>query len=165
MSSFNRRYLIAAIGAAGLAGCGFKPLYGEGQGGGAVGRFALAEATNPVEYAYRERLRRRIGHSDGADLLVLSRVDLQERGVAVTRARDITRFRVEGSATAQIVERGSGKVVATELVKGSTGFDATSSVFATRQARKAAEERLAIDLAERAATRILARAAELGGGS
>lgn len=158
---FKRKY-IAILGALLIAGCGFEPVYQENKTGPNVGSFALIEATNPIEFAYRERLRRRLGDpSTNTAFLIVSKISLEDRGVAVTQAREITRVRVEGQAIAQIVDQQSGNVVSTESVAGVTGYDATASAFATRSAKNAAEERLATDLAERIAARILAKSKDL----
>lgn len=150
MSLCNRRSFLAFGAVAGLAACGFQPVYRKGGSPEAlVGAILLPEAVDPVSFAYRERLRRRFGDAgDAATYVLESETALSETGIAITQASDVTRYRVTGETTWKLVERTTGNVVLADRSSAFTGFDATSSAFSAREARKAAKTRLAQELAE-----------------
>lgn len=150
MSSFSRRTLLSFGAMAGLSACGFQPVYRKGGGAEALrGAILLPEAVDPISFAYRERFRRRFGDAgDGARYLLENKTELSETGIAITQASDVTRYRLLGETSWRLIDRESGDVVLEDVASAFTGFDATSSAFSVREARKAAEDRLATELAE-----------------
>lgn len=146
-----------------LAGCGFRPLYGEGGGAGRMlGAVALQEAASPEDFAYRERLRRRLGSDEGAgapEWRLSWSLRFDETGIAITREADVTRYRLIASAK-YTLERldGSTPPVLGE-VRAIGAYDATSSTYSTLSAERAELGDLAVELAELTATRLLADAA------
>lgn len=158
MSSCNRRWVLGA-GIA-LAGCGFQPVHRSGGAAEALrGRITLAEARSPVDFAFRERLRRRIGDADGAgDWRLVFDVELTERGAAIEQDLDVTRFNITGIAKFALISVSTEPSYDEETVIATASFDAVAEAFATRSARKAAEQRLARELAERVSARLYALA-------
>lgn len=150
MSSYNRRTLIAFGAVAGLSACGFQPVYRKDAAAeGLRGAILLPEAVDPVSFAYRERIRRRFGDASvGARYLLENKTSLSETGIAITQASDVTRYRVLGETSWRLIDRETGDVVLEDVASAFTGFDATSATFSVRAARKAAEERLATELAD-----------------
>ena len=165
MSSFSRRAFLAFGALAGLSACGFQPVYRKGGGAEALrGSILLPEAVDPVSFAYRERIRRRFGDGgDGALYLLENTTEISETGIAITQASDVTRYRVLGETSWRLIDRESGDVVLEDIAKAFTGFDATSGAFPVREARKAAEDRLATELAEMTISAISAYLSENGG--
>lgn len=164
MLSFSRRRFLAVGIASGVAACGFKPVYREG--GAPVelrGSVLLPEAVDPISFAYRERLRRRFGDAgDQAVYLLENATKLEESGIAITQASDVTRYRVLGETDWRLINRETGEVMIEDKASAFTGFDATSSAFSVRAARKAAEDRLATELAELTISAISAYLSENG---
>lgn len=158
MSSCNRRWVLGA-GVA-LAGCGFQPVHRAGGPAEALqGRIALAEARSPVDFAFRERMRRKVGDAGGgADWRLIYDLQLTERGAAIEQDLDVTRFNITGTAKFALVSVSSAPSFSEETVIATASFDALADAFATRSARKAAEERLARELAERVSARLYALA-------
>lgn len=159
LSSDRRTFLIGS--AAVLGGCGFRPLYGEGNAGAAaiVDATALQEANDPETYAFRERVRRRLGDAGaGGQFLLQWALEYEEAGVAITRTSDVTRFQVTGIAQYRLIEQTTGKPVQEGSVKTTGAYDATAAAFATRAARRDEKQRIAEELAELAVTRLLAAA-------
>jgi LPS-assembly lipoprotein len=155
MSSCNRRWVLVA-GAA-LTGCGFQPVHGPGEA--LRGRITLAEARSPVDFAFRERLRRRLGDAGGAaDWRLVFDVQLTERGAAIEQNLDVTRFNITGVAKFALISVSTEPSYREETVIATASFDAVAEAFATRSARKAAEQRLARELAERVSARLYALA-------
>ena len=158
MSSCSRRWVLGA-GVA-LAGCGFQPVHRTGGPGEMLrGRIALAEARSPVDFAFRERIRRKVGDAGGtADWRLEYQLQLTERGVAIEQDLDVTRFNITGVAKFSLVSMSSEPSFDEESVVSTASFDALGAAFATRAARQAAEERLARELAERVSARLFALA-------
>lgn len=158
MSLCDRRWVLGAGMA--LAGCGFQPVHKSGGAGDALrGRITLAEARSPVDFAFRERLRRRLGEAGGAaDWRLVYDVQVSERGAAIEQDLDITRFNITGVAKFALVSLSSKPSFDEETVVATASFDAVGQAFATRSARQAAQERLARELAERVSARLYALA-------
>lgn len=156
MLSCNRRWILGA-GLA-LAGCGFQPVHRTGGPGERLkGRIALAEARSPVDFAFRERMRRRVGDAGGAaDWKLVYKLELTERGAAIEQDLDVTRFNITGVARFSLISQSSEPSFDEEVVVSTASFDALGAAFATRAARKSAEERLARELAERVSARLFA---------
>lgn len=154
--AITRRGALAAIGLA-LAGCGFKPLYATGGGGDLVGEVALQDASDPETYAFRERMRRRLGDGGAGATYGLSyEVTLEEQPVAINPAADVTRYRVKAQAEWRLVRLADGFVVSEGDVRTIGAYDATAGVFATRAAQREEREEVATELAELVSARILA---------
>lgn len=167
----DRRTVIALILGGGLAGCGFRPLYREGDGAAALlGAVSLQEAASPEDFAYRERLRRRLGltrqQGGSKRYRLIWRLSVDEDGLASTRNAETTRYRLTALARYRLldltVDEETESVVTEGTVKTIGAYDATSSVYATRASRRDERARLAVELGELTATRILA-AATAGG--
>ncbi|MFP5295786.1 MAG: hypothetical protein ACLGG3_00510, partial [Alphaproteobacteria bacterium] len=60
-----RRLVLAAVSLAGLAGCGFTPLYGEAGVGGSLSRIAVTTQDDRLGYRVREQLEDALGR-DGS---------------------------------------------------------------------------------------------------
>ena len=162
MSSCSRRIFLASGAAAGLSACGFQPVYRAGAAPDALrGSILLPEAVDPISFAYRERIRRRFGDAgDQARYILENKTDLSETGIAITQASDVTRYRVLGETSWRLIDRQNGEVILADKASAFTGFDATSSAFSVREARKAAEDRLAAELAELTISAISAHLSE-----
>ena len=156
MSSFERRaFLIGLVGLS--AACGFRPVYGDGGGGDLVGAVRLQEAVDPESFAFRERMRRRIGHADDGGAFALSyQLELTEEPVAINPASDVTRYRVTAKAKWRLVRQSDGTLAGEGEVKTTGAYDATAAPYATRTARQSERRQLATELAELTATRLLA---------
>lgn len=159
MSSCNRRWVLVAGGA--LAGCGFQPVHrAGGPAGNLRGKITLAEARSPTDFAFRERMRRAFGDAGGAaDWRLVYDLTIDETGAAIAQDLDITRFNINGIARFSLVSLSTEASFENQSVAATTSFDAVADVYATRSARKAAELRLAEELAERTTARLFALAA------
>ncbi len=143
-----------------LAGCGFRPVHGQNEGPTPFGPVALREADGPEDFAFRERMRRRVGHEpEGARLDFVLRFDPQ--GVAVTRQADITRYRLRGEADFRLTDP-AGAVLAEGSVAATGGYDAGAGSFAVRAAERRERVRLSEELAELVAVRLLSGASRAG---
>jgi hypothetical protein len=156
----DRRIFLGGILAA-LSSCGFRPLYGESNAGAdaLVGNIELQEATDPESFAYRERLRRRVGDAGtGATYHLQWLLRYEETGVAITRTSDVTRLQVTATAQYRLISLADGKPLQEGDVKTVGAYDATAEAYATRAAQRDERQQLAEELAELTVTRILAAA-------
>lgn len=154
----DRRAALALLGVGALFGCGFRPLHGAGGGAaGLRGAVILAEATDPETYAFRERLRRRFGDAGaGAAYRLDYELRMEETGVAITGASDITRHQVAGVARWRLSPLEAGAAPLEGQVRAAGAYDAGSAPFATLSAQRSERRQMATELAERTATRIFA---------
>ncbi|MEM7545042.1 MAG: LPS assembly lipoprotein LptE [Pseudomonadota bacterium] len=160
MSWSDRRSFLAGSAALLTSACGFRPLYQQDGGAAAlIGTISLQEATDPITFAARERLRRRLGDGgSGAPYALLWLIDIQETGVAITPTADITRYQLDATLQYRLVDQASNEVVEEGRVKTSGAYDATAEAFASRAAALDERQRISIELAELTATRLLASA-------
>ena len=152
---WSRRGLLVALAA--LPGCGFTPAYGPGGAAeGLRGRVAVEAPATPQGYALRQRLLDRLGGA-GSELLLSVDLTQEEGASAIAPDGSTTRLRLLGTATWRL-EGPDGAVLGSGAVEGFTAFSATGSTVASRTARLDAEARLAVLLADRIVTRLLALA-------
>ena len=152
---WSRRELLLALTA--LAGCGFTPAYGPGGSASVLrGRVAVEAPATTEGYRLRQRLLRRLG-GGGSDYLLSVTLSQEEGASAIAPDGSTTRVRLVGRAGWRL-EAPDGAILGSGEVEGFTAFSATGSTVAARTARIDAEERLALLLADRIATRLLALA-------
>jgi LPS-assembly lipoprotein len=149
----------AVLGAlAVLAGCGFVPVHGPGGAlGRLVGTVTVEAPASDAGFVLRNRLVDRFGPA--AEARYLLSVDLVIRGaaVAVTTEQETTRFNLPGEADYTLTEVASGRILAKGLVTSFSSYSATGTAVSTFAGRDAAEERLAIALADQILLRLAAQ--------
>lgn len=144
-----------------LCGCAVRPLYGPTTAAeGAPPRsLALTTPSGRDGYLFREAMRRRFDlDADAADRLMVE-LQIEEVGVALTRAGDTTRFNIDGLAFYTLTSAEDGEASLTGRVRSFSGYSTLASPYATRVARDAATERVISDLAERVFAAIAVRQA------
>ena len=161
----RRGILVALLG---LAGCGFRPLYGEGMPAAAMaGRVEVAMLDGAPGFAMRERLTQRLGPPAAPAHRLETTLTLRRTGVALTQENVTTRYDVTGVATYRLVPIAGGPPVAAGSVRTVTGYSApaseASSAFASRAAERDAEERLAVTLADQIVERLALTSATWAG--
>ena len=163
MSSSDRRHVLALLGAStiALSGC-FRPMLAEGGSSAAVrGRIAFPEIDGRFGYFLGKSLEEQLGRpSDPVYRLVVT-TSLEESGLAVSTDNAVTRVSLLATATWQLWQDGKDTPVLEDQAFSRSGYNATTSLFATRQTRRDIERRLARDLGERIARVIQARAGQL----
>lgn len=154
-----RAALVASAGL--LSGC-FRPMLAEtAPARTLVGRFDLPEIDGRFGYHLYRSLESRLGTP--ADPLwrleIETRID--EDDLAITPDNAITRKSLTARADFALVPLAGGSPVLKDTVISQSGYNSTASLYATRTVRRDTEERLARDLGERIARRVLAKAAGL----
>ncbi|MEO0995156.1 MAG: LPS assembly lipoprotein LptE [Pseudomonadota bacterium] len=142
-----------------LAGC-FRPMLAEGDSASEMrGRIALPPVDGRLGFHMTQRLEERLGRPSTPDHRLEVKVVTTDRGLAIAQDNSVTRRRVTATATWRLIgptEDGRGPVLSGREVSRS-GYNATTSLYASRVAARTVERRLAQDLAERISRDILAR--------
>ncbi|WP_175478965.1 LPS assembly lipoprotein LptE [Rubrimonas cliftonensis] len=159
----RRRALIASVVALSLGpSCGFTPLHGEASEG-LRGRVALENSRSRVDFAYRERLGRRLGEASGdAEYTLSTEIAIEEIGLAITPDDATTRYDVTGRARYVLRRRGDGAEIAKGEARSATAYSTLASPYATRIAERDARRRVAVDLADRVFTQLAAARLDAG---
>ncbi|WP_353473300.1 LPS assembly lipoprotein LptE [Salipiger sp. H15] len=163
MWSPDRRTLLAACGALGLAGCGFTPAYGP-QGGGQrlLGQIALVEPDSPNAYLFNRRFEERLGRAaPGAPYRLDTRLRTSTSGHGSLADGNTTRIRVVGDVSFTLRDAATETALSSGDTSSFTGYSTTGSTAATQAAERDAEERLMVMLADRVIDRLLLAAADL----
>lgn len=151
--SDRRGLLSLALAGLALAGCGFRPLYGEGSPAAAMrGRFVLETPDGQPGFEMRERLLERLGPADQPVYRLSVRLDLDTEGSALTQQDYTTRYDVSGMARYEVLPLAGGAPVLTGTVTSATAYSApegdSSSAFASLVAGRDAEVRVARAMAD-----------------
>lgn len=158
MSSFERRALLLTLVTLPLGACGFRPVYGPGGTGNAIrDRIRVADPGSRLEFELVARLEDRLGTGSAYDLDY--RIDIGQRDLAIDEAENIDRINIVGSLAFTLREAGTGRVIAEGEVSTFTAYATTASPVATASARRDAEDRLAVALADQVVTRLIEGAA------
>lgn len=141
-------------------GCRIEPLYMRGEGPDAVPRAVdLAFIPGRRGDVFRRALARRIRLTPEARHGLTVELAIAERGLAITRAGDVTRYNLDGTARFALDDRTGAAPPLEGQVRAVVGYSALVSPFATRVAEEDAEERVLTALADRVFAQIAVRAA------
>ncbi len=153
----GRRTLLLGLAALPLAGCNFQPVYGSGGSGEVIrNRIRVADPSTRLEFELVSRLEDRLGTGAAYDLTYA--LEIGQRNVAIDGADNIDRINIVGELSFAVREVGSGRVVQEGAVATFTAYATTPSPVATVSARRDAEDRLAVALADQLVSRLIAGA-------
>ncbi len=156
----DRRNLLVSLAA--LAGCGFTPAYGPAGGATALrGTIAPDAPTTRDEFALTRRLAERLGPTEVARYRLAYTITATSSEQAVTTDSITTRYLLQGEASFQLFDIGSGAELLSGTVESFTSWKASGTVVASSTAEDDAHLRLARILADEIVTRLLAGAASL----
>ena len=163
MSSYSRRLFLFGLSAGALstAGC-IRPMLAKGSPAGKLQRrIELPAPRDRFGYYLEESLSKRLGRATAADFRLTISRKISERGVAIAQDNSATRITLLLEAEWQLVRLRDGTAVLSDKIALQSGYNATTSLYATRQTRRDIERRLARDLGNRIARAIQARAGEI----
>jgi LPS-assembly lipoprotein len=161
MWSSDRRRVLAGIGLLALGGC-FRPMLAENDAAHAIRhRIALPPVDGRFDHYLVKALEDRLGAPQDPAFVLSVLPELTERGIAVTQDDAVTRITLRVQAAWALRRSGGAEPLIADVAFSQSGYNATTSLFATRQTRLEIERRLARDIGERIARAILARADEL----
>jgi LPS-assembly lipoprotein len=159
MSSSDRRRFLALFGALPLAACGFTPVHGPGGTGNAVrGQVAFAEPDDALAFGLVSRLEDRLGRASGGPYLLDYSIRTSQSSLALSETDDINRINITGTIGFTVTQTATGARVQSGEVSTFTAYATSGSPVATSAARRDAEERLMIALADQIVARLLAGA-------
>lgn len=163
MWSSDRRGFLALAAGAGLAACGFTPVYGPGGGGSRLaGRIRPAAPETTDDYVLVRELETRLDRAGPAAPLALAyTTSVVEERMAISTSNITTRFNVIGSVDYELTDTQTGLSLLKGRVRSFTSYSTTGSTVATRAARRDARERLMTMLADLLVTRLYAEAPDL----
>lgn len=153
----NRRTLLVTLAALPLAACNFTPVYGPGGSGEIIrNQIRVAEPETRLEFELVARLEDRLG--TGSSYTLDYDIEGSTRDLAIDEDEVINRINLVGTLTFTVREAGTGTSVQTGEVSTFTSYATTESPVATESARRDAEDRLAVALADQLVTRLIAGA-------
>ncbi|SFR20148.1 LPS assembly lipoprotein LptE [Poseidonocella sedimentorum] len=154
----GRRSFLIGLAAAGLAGCGLRPVYAPSGAGALAGRVAVTVPENRESFLLVTRLRDRLGAPASApDYRLDFDVSTRASGLAVTQEQSTTRYQIIGTVRYALRDTATGAESASGTVTGFTGYSTTGSTVATLAAERDARERLMTLLADDLTAQLLAQ--------
>ena len=164
MSSSERRAVLAGLaglGALALGGC-FKPMLREDSAARSMRHsIALPAVDGRFDHYLVESLEDRLGEPVNPAFRLEIVTTLTEQGLAVAQDNAVTRISLLAEAAWKLTRAGAAEPLIDDIAVSQAGYNATGSLFATRETRRDVERRLARDLGERISRSIFARAEEL----
>lgn len=160
MSSFDpgRRALLAALGPLLAGGC-LRPMLAEdGEAARLRGRIALPRIDGRIGYHLVRRLEARLGAPAEPDHRLEVALTTRDTGVAIAPDGSVTRRTVTAQARWRLLAKGGAAPVLSGREVARSGYNATTSLSASRVAARTVERRLAETIAEAISREILARA-------
>jgi len=143
-----RRHFLAVVSLAGLAGCGFTPLYGDAGAGSSLSRIAVTTQDDRLGYRVREQLEDALGRDGGQAPLWRLETAIDQSRRPLGRRIDDTAARYEltvrGAWTLTPLNGGE-PVSGVETV--TTTYAAADQPYAAIAAQQDGEERAAAELA------------------
>jgi len=160
MSLSDRRTFLTLLAALPLAACGFAPVYGPGGPGTALrGRLRIEPPDTRQGFVLVARLEERLGRAEVPSHVLTWDLETSQRDLAVTGTNAITRVNLTGTLRFRVTEAGADVQVQAGSVSTFTAYSTTGSPVSTAAARRDAEDRLMIALADQLVSRLLAGAA------
>lgn len=157
MSSSDRRLFL--VGLAALAGCGYTPVYAPGSvARGLRGAIFVDPPSDPIGFVLVNELERRFGEPVSPRYRLTASLALAEDGIGITADQEITRFRLRGRADWAVFDPATGERLTAGQAQSFTSYSATATTVATRAAKRDAEERLMVILADQIITRMVSTA-------
>lgn len=167
MSLSDRRSVLRGLGLLGLGGfalgaCGFTPAYGpEGPANRLQNNILPDEPGNRDQYLLIQQFEDRLGRgADGAYALGYT-YSVGSARMAVTATNTTTRINLLGQVTFTLRDRSTNTVLLRGTVDGFTSYSTTGSTSATAAAARDARTRLAVLLADKMVTQLIASSTAL----
>ena len=163
MSSCSRRAVLLGMGTGLLVlpGCLRPMLAADGPAAGLRGRIELPPVDDRFSYHLEESLAARLGRAETKEYRLDISRKITEAGIAIARDNSATRITLLVEANWRLTRIADGAQMMSDTLTVQSGYNATTSLYATRQTRRDIERRLARDLGERIARSIMARAGSL----
>ncbi|MEM6371240.1 MAG: LPS assembly lipoprotein LptE [Pseudomonadota bacterium] len=143
------RHLCACLLVLTLGACGFSPVYGPGGTGTALQNRVLVDVPDDrIGFLLVRRLEERLGRAGDPAFRLAVNLSVREEARAIDPDGDIRRFHLVGAAAYSLIDNATGAEVLGNTVDTFVGYSATGTTVATLAARRAAQERLMVILAD-----------------
>ncbi|MEL7026398.1 MAG: LPS assembly lipoprotein LptE [Pseudomonadota bacterium] len=154
MSLFDRRSIVLGFAALASA-CGFEPVYAPGSVATRLRNSILVDPpSDPVGFELVNELERRFGEPTAARYRLTANIAVEEDDIGVTADQEITRFRLRGRVDYSVLDPATDAPLTSGQAQSFTTYSATSTTVATRSAKRDAERRLMVILADQIVTRL-----------
>lgn len=155
MWSSRRKFLLGGLALAGLAACGFTPVYGPGGPGQRLfGRIRAADPKTIDDFAFVRRITERLGPTETPEFELSYNLRIAIVPQAITPDEITTRYALNGSADFTLTETATGRIVTRGQVNNFSSYSTTGTTIATMSAEQDAHDRLAMMLADQVVTRL-----------
>ena len=167
MSSSDRRTVLRglaslALPALVLPACGFTPAYGPAGAASRLQNTILPDAPQTRDqYLLIQQVEDRLGRGENGPYALGYSYAISGAGMGVTAENVTTRFNLVGRVDFALRDRATEAVLIQGSVDGFTGLSTTGSTTATAAADRDARARLAVLLADKMVTQLIARAGSL----
>jgi LPS-assembly lipoprotein len=167
MSLSDRRTVLRglaclALPALALPGCGFTPAHGPAGPANRLQNAVLPDAPQGRDqFLLIQQFEDRLGRGTDGPYALAYTYTVTGARMGVTADNVTTRFNLVGSVTFALRDRATDAVLIRGTVDGFTGFSTTGSTSATEAASRDARTRLAVLLADKMVTQLIATAANL----
>lgn len=164
MSLSDRRLVLGGlfVGGFALTGCLRPMLAKDGSAAALRHRIALPKVDDRFDYFLGKALADRLGSPRNPEYRLDVQTAVSEQGLAIAQDNSVTRVTLLAQASWSLWRDGSPGPVLSNSLEVQSGYSATTSLYATRQARLDIERRLARELGERISRSILAQSGQLG---
>lgn len=143
-----------------LAACGFTPVYGpQGAGIALRDRLRIEPPDTREGFVLVARLEDRLGRATAPTHVLTWDITRSQRDLAITGTNAITRINLAGTLSFRVTEAATDTQVQAGSVSTFTAYSTTGSPVSTAAARRDAEDRLMVALADQLVSRLLAGAA------
>ncbi len=140
------------------SGC-LRPMLAQNTASGQlIGRIGYPDFNDRFGYHLNQSLTDRLGRTESRDFLLAIKTRIKRDDLAITQDNAITRISLTATADWALYRNGESEPLISDQVVSQSGYNSTASLFATREAKRDIERRLARDLGERIARRVLAQA-------
>lgn len=153
---------MAAVAALYLSACTVQPLYGPTAEGSSVSQTLRSIAIDPVDSRVAQVVRNKLifyftgGGGEVADpqYRMRLRVSTSETGLGITREGNAPVYSVNVTASYTVYQIGSDEILLRETVRGTASYDQYSQNYANIRARRDAENRAAVQAADKIRIRV-----------
>ncbi len=154
MSLSDRRTFVLGLAAL-TSACGFEPVYAPGGAAVALRNTVLVDPpSDPVGFELVNELERRFGEPSSVNYRLTANIALEEDAIGVTADQEINRFRLRGRVDYAVLDPATDRTLTFGRAESFTTYSAVSTTVATRSAKRDAERRLMVILADQIVTRL-----------
>ena len=152
MLLFSRRKFL--VGSFCLTGCGYAPVRGTGSKAKKLYSSVFVQAPKDrVEFELVKNLEKQFGKTTSRQYSFNYKLRIKEEKAVVSASQTLERYSLVGSLKYSLINK-DGEVVLTNTAKSFTAYSATGTALATERAKRDAQDRLMVILAEQVLNRI-----------